>query len=176
MISLANQLWNNYEVLCVDSASKARDAFYHLSRVVDRELFIVDPYVNSLDDLAEVLTPKEGLTVRILLDKDNLRYLADLDDAAMSIAVDRKHDIQIRSMGGKSRPIHDRFLVSGSRCWIIGSSFGELGRSKTAFITNADCLCDPPMPFKRSEIILKTLEESWSSALKLFDIGDFSYV
>ena len=126
-----------------------------------KSILIVDPYFSYIGLIAYGhATRRSDVDLRILTSADGLRGRAGAKSelnqgSVLQKALDETFDRmsakpKIRVLGGKSSPVHDRFLVVDGEVWLSGNSFSTLGERAGMIVR----LLDP-------EPVVGPLEEFW---------------
>jgi hypothetical protein len=149
--------------------NRAADGITALREVigkVESEVLICDPYFGGDDVRRLVLAIADPQArVRILASAMHLhRARTDVADEARYM-MDRltearnaqpMNPIEVRVMRGKRSPIHDRFLWSKDRLWMLGSSVNRFGDRGTLMVVVPD-----PDP------VVRDLEQVWVDSPEL---------
>lgn len=117
-----------------DVVTKAREVLIDIMNTAKTECYICDPYFNA-NDFADFVLPLKSLTVNVkilnckkMLDNDRIgelsRFVAQYNGKMES------QNVQCRMMLGRGQ-LHDRFILTDDRGWILGSSFSEFGNRVT---------------------------------------------
>jgi hypothetical protein len=99
-----------------------------INEIKDKELLLVDPYISP-----STLFPFSVLKGRIT----NIKILTsniyeDIKFEEYKKQLEKETNINVEVKDNKD--IHDRFLISGEKCWSIGSSIKDLGNKDTMII------------------------------------------
>ncbi|GGK27708.1 VPA1262 family N-terminal domain-containing protein [Salinarimonas ramus] len=117
------------------------------------DVFIVDPYADGKDlfDFGHFISRRE-IQLRLLTSrlafKNDEKMRASLRNALQSFAERGVPPPKIRILrGGKSPPLHDRFLVIGGDVWLSGNSLNNIGERASVILK----LPDPSSALERLE-------------------------
>jgi phosphatidylserine/phosphatidylglycerophosphate/cardiolipin synthase-like enzyme len=120
------------------------EAESELRKIIGRaqeSVCIVDPYLGPNELLVYGLANGNlGVHIELLTSAAFLRD-ADRGTAANLLSTLERiqghqlvNPIEIRVAGGERSPIHDRFVVTDGRVWLVGSSLSELGSRGTVVV------------------------------------------
>lgn len=156
-----------------DEEERAERVIRNIITHTTEQMLIVDPYFGARELLRFALAvSRSAVPVRILTSKVFLNdkfpesptgetngalLQKNLQNISKSAGV---NSIEVRVLKGAKKPaIHDRFLRSDSKVWLLGSSLNEFGSRGTMMIRIPD-----PDP------IIERIEAAWSEAKALTDI------
>jgi len=113
------------------------------------EVLLCDPYI-SQSTLFPLLVLK-GKVSRIRIITCNIQDDEIFKEYAMKLQHEAKLKVEVRRICGK---IHDRYIIAGKMCWLIGTSIKDLGKKDT-FIKDVSEVC---------RLIRELFEERWKEA------------
>ena len=150
-----------------------------LQRIIDQartECYICDPYFNA-GDFERFIYPLKSLNVnvKILNGKEQMKKIKEDDEKERDrikelIIVLRQYNdkmqgqpIQCRMLTGRGQ-LHDRFILTDTRGWVLGASFTEFGNRVTTI---------NEIPSKYLTGIKKRIEDWWYSNKSTMSIEDY---
>ena len=150
-----------------------------LQRIIDQartECFICDPYFNA-GDFERFIYPLKSLNVnvKILNGKEQMKKRMEGDEKErdrikeLKIVLRQYNDkvqgqpIQCRMLTGRGQ-LHDRFILTDTRGWVLGASFTEFGNRVTTI---------NEIPSKNLGGIKKRIEGWWYSNKSTMSIEDY---
>ncbi len=112
------------------AAGEVYDFFRELNKVIqcaDTSIFIIDPYLDHTVFDSYLNSRKEGVKVRLLINKG-----AESVKAASEKYAHQHGDVlEVR----KSTKIHDRVIfIDGYVCWVVGQSLKDAAKAKPTYL------------------------------------------
>jgi hypothetical protein len=134
-----NELISKFEFIRVQSYSKAQEYLSFIGSSLSDDVYIIDPYLNQPIHLESLILNANALVnVFILYDFDkSVISRSDIKERFTEFCTNNnlKCKISLKSTSESSKnPIHDRFILSKERGWMIGTSFNHLGNRQSYII------------------------------------------
>lgn len=164
----------------VTSENDKNEFLERLSSLDVRHICFIDPYFFSASDI-KVLFESGTLCeeIRILSsDEPPSSYKDDeyqwdvafrsikasLRELFLTYGVQNYHLKLMTGLKSGRKPYHDRFVITETRCWMIGASWNQLGRGKLSYIIDVDCCSTEKgdnLVLPRSQVIRNYFETFW---------------
>lgn len=136
----------------------AKEIIHELINKAENICFLCDPYFNVSDLIDYAFFVRDsGVNIRILNARGSKKGVKGINKQVaneLQLAIDEYNSkpfqkIECRILKGESI-LHDRFIISDSEVWFLGSSFNEFGNRAT---------CIARVPKSNNEIIIKEIEK-----------------
>lgn len=155
---------------------KAQQMLQAILDSASTECYICDPYFNA-NDFQRFIYPLKSLNVnvKILNCKEQLKKRNNVDEKGNDIIMDLKivlreynekmngQPVQCRMLTGRGQ-LHDRFILTDDRGWVLGSSFSEFGNRVTTI---------NEIPTKYLRKIQNHIEKWWYDKKSTMDIENY---